>query len=34
MERCHQGLAPLEFLPYVEADLYQKIREDALGVQE
>lgn len=34
MERCHQGLAPLEFLPYVEADLYQKIREDALGTQE
>lgn len=31
MENCHNGLAPIEFLPYVELDLYQKIRQDALG---
>lgn len=31
MEGCHQGLTPAEFLPYVEMDLYEKIRKDALG---
>lgn len=31
MENCHQGMTPAEFLPYVEMDLYQKIRKDALG---
>ena len=30
MENCHGGLAPAEFLPYAEMDLYQKIRRDAL----
>ena len=36
METCHAGLPPLEFLPYVdvEMDLYQKIRQDALGEEE
>ena len=34
MENCHQGLTPAEFLPYVEMDRYQKIREDALGPEE
>lgn len=34
MEKCHQGLKPGEFLPYVEPDRYQKIREDALGTDE
>ena len=35
METCHAGLPALEFLPYVdvEMDLYQKIRQDALGEQ-
>lgn len=33
MENCHSGLAPAEFLPYVnvEMDEYEKIRQDALG---
>ncbi len=31
MENCHRGLIPADFLPYVEVDLYQKIRQDALG---
>lgn len=34
MENCHTGLQPAEFLPYVEEDLYQKIREDALEPEE
>lgn len=34
MENCHAGLPPAEFLPYVEMDLYQKIRKDALGEEE
>lgn len=34
MESCHQGLPAAEFLPYVEMDLYQKIRQDALGTDE
>lgn len=34
MESCHMGKTPLEFLPYVEADLYQKIREDAMETDE
>lgn len=34
MENCHQGLTPAEFLPYLEKDRYQKIREDALGEEE
>ncbi len=34
MESCHAGLTPSEFLPYVEMDLYQKIRQDALGPEE
>lgn len=34
MENCHQGLTPAEFLPYMEMDLYQKIRQDALGPEE
>lgn len=36
MEQCHEGLAPAEFLPYVdvEMDLYEKIRQDALGADE
>lgn len=36
MEACHEGLAPAEFLPYVdvEMDLHEKIRQDALGEQE
>lgn len=28
MENCHQGLAPLEFLPYVQADSYQRDQEE------
>lgn len=31
MENCHQGLVSAPFLPYVEMDLYEKIRKDALG---
>ncbi len=31
MQSCHEGLTPSEFLPYVEMDPYQKIRQDALG---
>lgn len=33
MENCHSGLAPAEFLPYVnvEMDEREKIRQDALG---
>lgn len=36
METCHAGLPALDFLPYVdvEMDLYQKIRQDALGEEE
>lgn len=34
MENCHAGLSPAEFLPYVEMDLYQKIRRDALGTED
>ncbi len=34
MENCHAGLPSAEFLPYVEMDLYQKIRKDALGEEE
>ena len=34
MEKCHEGLAPVDFLPYIEADKYQKIRQDALGDEE
>lgn len=36
MENCHSGLEPAEFLPYVdvEMDLYEKIRQDALGNEE
>ncbi len=31
MEKCHSGLTPAEFLPYLETENYKKIREDALG---
>ena len=34
MGKCHEGLAPADFLPYLEVDKYQKIRQDALGDQE
>ena len=34
MENCHAGLTPVEFLPYADIDLYQKIRKDALGDDE
>lgn len=34
MENCHQGLAYAKFLPYVETDKYEKIRQDALGSEE
>jgi len=30
MENCHQGLAPLEFLPYVQADTYEREQEQLL----
>lgn len=34
MENCHQGMTPAKFLPYVETDRYEKIRQDALGSEE
>lgn len=34
MENCHQGKTTAKFLPYVETDRYEKIRQDALGSEE
>lgn len=34
MEECHKERTPSDFLPYVEEDWYQKIREDALGAED
>lgn len=34
MEQCHSGLTPAEFLPYVDMDPYEKIRNDALEEEE
>jgi membrane carboxypeptidase/penicillin-binding protein len=31
MENCHQGLMEADFVPYVQLDQYEKIRQDALG---
>ncbi|MBO5372316.1 MAG: PBP1A family penicillin-binding protein [Lachnospiraceae bacterium] len=34
MEKCHRNLIPAEFLPYLESEKQEKIREDALGIED